>query len=1163
MRNYISIFLLLFFVDNIHAQVNNNTQNTTATDNFIPNIIPPTPTVASLMKFEEIPVSKYSGIPDVSIPLYSINNVGLNINISMKYHPLSIKRDEIAGYTGLGWSLFAGGTISRTVRDIPDEYFSQATASSNKKIGIYDFRNNYYDVLPLLSDTYSIDYNNQEINEFFYEASEKQKYDSKQDLYQYNFMGYSGKFIIEKVGSNYNVVKLSKDNLKITYNHVEKTFDIVDDKGIKYVFDVKEQSESYSFNENITFTGDSNLSDSYNYNYISSFHLSKVIFENNLLAEFIYNAEDELFIEKQRTVNNIQNLSEYLETYMIVFNGGSCQFLPSNILPSYSNQATTVETKTKKLKQIKIPNQSIIDFTTLKGNRQDYNILSNTNTPYLNKISIKDWNNKEVKSYQFEYAFSSKLFLANIIESTETNETSKYSFSYKNNTIPTTGFKTDYWGYYKALGSYCDNIMIDNYLSENRNVDKEYVSKDVLNQIIYPTKGATIFEYEPNTYSYVGNTEVASSNPLDGSIDYFENNPDNWIINQINDLSLNSSYGNEQLQTLGFIGTDKTYIFNSSIDNNEGIAGFLNLYKKTADNQTIETTSLISECPLEIRLQTGFKYSIGFRWNHMGQVGENPLPSVPINGHANVVINEKTIKSNLNQYLYGGGIRIKNIYYLDKTNASVQAELQNQGYPSTFEKKISFDYNFFDNSLRSSGSLVYPKPIVSYEITRKIKHNGTCTLDYYLWSSKYRVNTNLNNLSAISTQGGDVGYKNVTVSETNHGKSEYTYTSPIEYPESLGYTAIKYPFAPTKNIDYKRGLLVSEKKFDNTSRLLTSTENAYDFENFEKITGITLYYSNEDCPTASSYLDYQNYKIAMESPTCGNSVQCGNARLCGIPTNFISYYLNKEAFGWAKMKQSTSKNYFYTGNNLAKTTVSENLYTYSSNNMQLLKQGAITPDGTINETSYQYAHEKANQRLINANMISTPLETEVKKNSKTIAKSETKYDNLSNLLPSSVLSYDLQNGTTPSTEVTYDKYDSKGNLQQYTTKNGIPVSIIWGYNNTQPIAKIEGTTYDQASALTGIGDIIAKSDEDINESTQNTLISTLDDFRKNNNRFYITTYSYDPLIGVTSITPPSGIREVYTYDTANRLKEIKQELKNANGSLEYKILKEFKYNYKN
>jgi YD repeat-containing protein len=52
----------------------------------------------------------------------------------------------------------------------------------------------------------------------------------------------------------------------------------------------------------------------------------------------------------------------------------------------------------------------------------------------------------------------------------------------------------------------------------------------------------------------------------------------------------------------------------------------------------------------------------------------------------------------------------------------------------------------------------------------------------------------------------------------------------------------------------------------------------------------------------------------------------------------------------------------------------------------------------------------------------------------------------------------------------------------------------------------------------------------------------------------ISTYAYDPLIGVTSITPPSGVREIYKYDSANRL----QSVVDVNG----KILKEYQYNYK-
>jgi hypothetical protein len=517
--------------------------------------------------------------------------------------------------------------------------------------------------------------------------------------------------------------------------------------------------------------------------------------------------------------------------------------------------------------------------------------------------------------------------------------------------------------------------------------------------------------------------------------------------------------------------------------------------------------------------------------------------------------------------MYGGGIRIKNIYYLNKTDLVVQAEVQNQGYPSTFSRRISFNYNFVDDLSRSSGSLVYPKPMITYELARKFKFmNASCNLDPALRIINYKITTKLNNLSAISTQGGDIGYKNVTVSETGNGRSEYTYTSPIDYPETFTVTAVKYPFAPTKNIDYKRGLLISEKNYDNSSRLLVSSENTYNFENYEKITGVTLYYNGLDCPSAGSYPSYIDYKNALVSPNCNASVICMNAALCGSPTNFISYYLNKEAFGWAKLMNKVSKSYFYTGTQ-ASMINSETSFVYSNNNMQPLKQKTTFPEGVINETTYSYAHEKGNQLMIDKNMIGIPLETVTTKTigntTKTLSKTETKYPvnqteantKTSGLaLPTLVLSYNLQTPTISKTEVTYDKYDAKGNLQQYTTKDGVPVSIIWGYNQTQPIAKIEGVEYSQIAA-SQIADIINASNLDNDTATEQNLIDVLSIFRSSNSRYQITTYTYDPLIGVRSITPPSGIRETYLYDTANRLEKIVD----ING----KVLKEYKYNYKN
>ncbi|WP_131329607.1 hypothetical protein [Chryseobacterium piperi] len=260
--------------------------------------------------------------------------------------------------------------------------------------------------------------------------------------------------------------------------------------------------------------------------------------------------------------------------------------------------------------------------------------------------------------------------------------------------------------------------------------------------------------------------------------------------------------------------------------------------------------------------------------------------------------------------------------------------------------------------------------------------------------------------------------------------------------------------------------------------------------------------------------------------------------------------------------------------NNAPALVQTTKYFYGSNqHNQVTQTEFLDTTGTKNTSVFSYAHEKNNPLMISKNIVGIPLETmttqTIGNSTKTLSKIETIYPKTQTeantktsglILPMSVLSYDISNLSSPGTiEVTYDRYDSKGNIQQYTTKAGVSTTIIWGYNGTQPIAKIEGAKLSDItqSLITTI--VNASNDDAADPAQEPSLIIALDNFRKNSglSNYQITTYTYDPLVGVTSITPPSGIREVYIYDTANRLKEIRQDSKTGN------LVKEFKYNYKN
>ena len=79
------------------------------------------PTAASLGKYADIPVNCHTGIPQIEIPLYTVREGTLSLPVSLKYHAAGLKVMEPAGWVGAGWSLNAGGVITRKVRGAPDE----------------------------------------------------------------------------------------------------------------------------------------------------------------------------------------------------------------------------------------------------------------------------------------------------------------------------------------------------------------------------------------------------------------------------------------------------------------------------------------------------------------------------------------------------------------------------------------------------------------------------------------------------------------------------------------------------------------------------------------------------------------------------------------------------------------------------------------------------------------------------------------------------------------------------------------------------------------------------------------------------------------------------------------------------------------------------------
>ncbi|MFP8891943.1 MULTISPECIES: hypothetical protein [Chryseobacterium] len=399
----------------------------------------------------------------------------------------------------------------------------------------------------------------------------------------------------------------------------------------------------------------------------------------------------------------------------------------------------------------------------------------------------------------------------------------------------------------------------------------------------------------------------------------------------------------------------------------------------------------------------------------------------------------------------------------------------------------------------------------------------------------------------------NVGYQKVYEINLGKGYTEYNFTNYEDYPDILNPDTnnIKNYFNNPPNFGTYQS---------NPENLYKNLKNLYGIDRSilrGKLKSEIIYPEGSANPLKKTeYIYNDNIDYNPNSLKDNNNYVVVN-HLSGYWVQGYKRYLNTSA-----IKKKITTDFL---NNTPVINTTEYFYD-SDSHLNLARENNTFSDNTTVSKNVYYAQDSQgdNYLLRTKNMVGIPLIIELKKNNKSISKTEIKYpkftyeitnNTVGLALPYQVNSTDLQN--VVSTEVTYDKYDNKGNLQQYTTKSGVSTVIIWGYNQTQPIAKIEGAKLSDIQQSL-IDSIINASNTDASAAANNdetSFLSVLNTFRSSLPNYQITTYTYDPLIGVRSITPPSGIRESYVYDSANRL----QKVIDVNG----KVLKEMKYNYKN
>jgi hypothetical protein len=192
----------------------------------------PSPTAASLGRFGDIPVSLYSGSPEITVPLFVAKGRALELPVSLRYQPSGIRVEEIGGWAGIGWALEAGGTITRTVRGIAD-----------------DAGNGYW----FTGSSFYLSANWPNPPDQILNDIRQEDLDGEPDQFFFSFAGRSGQFVIVPNASGsheYRAIPYQK--LKIEPTSGFNTWIITTEDGTRYTFSATESSTDLSLASDMT-----------------------------------------------------------------------------------------------------------------------------------------------------------------------------------------------------------------------------------------------------------------------------------------------------------------------------------------------------------------------------------------------------------------------------------------------------------------------------------------------------------------------------------------------------------------------------------------------------------------------------------------------------------------------------------------------------------------------------------------------------------------------------------------------------------------------------------------------------------------------------------------------------------------------------------------------
>jgi YD repeat-containing protein len=994
------------------------------------------PNASSFSKYGQLPVSMYTGIPQISIPLYTVIEGDIEVPISINYHASGIKVEDKASSVGLGWSLNAGGNISRQVRGLIDN-------------GPDGFINYGGGIVSDLTSDYTPLFQKQELLQwplFGINFTGEQRghlrdisdgrCDGESDIYYFSFPSGSGKFFIKNNGQ---VLLMPHQNYQIDilgYN-----WRITDQQGRKYRFITGDHIYSDGGNS-FPYTND---------NYPAQY-LDSITDQFNNTVRFSYRSHTSNYYDHYSDEIVITSGSDTKSNW--VFNNSTCMYLDT----------------------IVSSNQKVIFYSS-------FNRIDIDHEAILDSIKVFDNNNLVIKKIKFHHSyfvgtpesfwFPDPYSHLRLRLDSLSVDNMVYRFGYNNIPLPSRHSNSqDAWGYYNAAQN---PSLIPNYFAyerdgiytaydgANRCPNPDVVQAGILNDITYPTGGITHFEFEPNQVyaqqfdsmpALVPYRDSVIISPVTGTFDvrlghdlivpftvHFGDLKMHFLISMLPDTIQWS-----QRIDIELLKSDGTIVMDDFIPN------------------TITATGLRpDEYLLRIRGLVNYSsyHSVQITWK---------TPVYDINDHYDPFISKVV-----------GGLRIKSI--VDYNRPGSIAQITNYKYVLENNENISsgmvFKYPIF-NRIKSPRFTIYKAGCLTLPTTPCEFTPCIYDIMQLISRSAIPIQYNTDNLIEYSSVIKEIG------ENANGGRSIYIFTDSHTDPDFKIKEGYDYETSPYTSVAWNRGLPLTEKHFLKTTdgfTLIKEVENYY-----SKITS-TGDSSRCSMGMALRIAGAQYFDGTFHWFECDSFVEPESN---SVMLAFWRPYLTLS--GWNKLDSTRSISYFGEGS-VTETTTYDYNEPNQTNPFLLLKQKDMkTSSGDVLREKYKYPSDYTNLQsdiglhygvinLNNKHIVDKVIEKSIfKKRSNESAFKlvssvfvEHKFDMgvpskinqiensvpLTGFIPSYSSNGRIYYDSQYKLNRVFDQYDILGNLLQTHSENDISTCYIYGYNDTYAVAKVSNSDYNE------------------------------------------------------------------------------------------------------